>query len=251
MEVAIKVLRAQAQDLAADKRLRQEAEILAKLRHTAVVQVFDVVQVAGYGTGVVMEVLRGRELREELLELESSGQRMPIPDVLGTFAPIVETLEAARELEIVHRDVKPENIFLIHAAYGGGVRLLDFGLARTGKQLRFTQEGVVAGSPSHIAPEAWAGHDALDHRADVYALGVVLFRVLGGQNPFGPPDDFVALARAVTRGPRPSLRALRPDLPPAIDGWVEHALAIDPDRRFARATALWNALKGCLAAQGV
>jgi len=169
---------------------------------------------------------------------------MPLSEVRETFAPIVRTLDVARELGIVHRDVKPENIFLIHPAYGGGVRLMDFGFARLARSQRITGVGMVAGSPGHIPPEAWMGIADLDHRADVYGLAIVLFRVLAGTVPF--TGDTLALMRAVTTGRRPSLRELRPDLGPSIDDWVQHALAIDREARFSRATALWNALLTCL-----
>src|SRR5690606_17936342 len=153
--------------------------------------------------------------------------------------------EAARDLGIVHRDIKPENVFVIHPAYGGGVRLLDFGFARFTRRRRITRQGMVAGSPSHIAPEAWLGRDDLDHRVDVYGLAVVLCRLPAGDVPLAAPK-LADLMKVVTAAPRPSLRALRPGLPPAIDDWVEHALAVDRERRFQTASALWNALRGCL-----
>lgn len=251
-EVAIKLLREDTKDPDAVQRLYREATAMAKLEGTAAVKVLDQVRVDRATVGIVMELLRGRELRDELAELEAAGERMPIPDVVRLLGPIVDTLEAAREIGIVHRDVKPENIFVIHPAYGGGVRLLDFGFARFQHELRITREGMVAGSPSHMSPEAWRGEAELDHRADVYALGVVIFRMLAGKNPF-PTSDLRTLMQAVTSAPRPSLHALRPDLPASIDGWVEHALAIERDRRFARASALWRALRACLPAplQGV
>jgi serine/threonine protein kinase len=244
-DVAIKLLRHDVKDPDAVERLFREATAMTKLRGTAAVKVLDHVRVDRVTEGIVMELLRGRELRDELHDLEAAGERMPLSEVFAIFGPIVDTLEAARELGIVHRDVKPENIFIIHPAYGGGVRLLDFGFARFQNELRITQEGIIAGSPSHISPEAWAGVTDLDHRADVYAMGVVLFRVLGGRPPFDT-GDIVKLMKAATGAPRPSLHALRPDLPREIDDWVEHALAIERERRFARVSALWKALCGCL-----
>ena len=86
----------------------------------------------------------------------------------------------------------------------------------------------------------------IDHRADVYALGVVLFRVLSGRVPFS--GTFMEIMRAVTTAPRPSLRELRPELPPMIDDWVNQSLAIDREQRFSSARALWRALRSCLPA---
>jgi serine/threonine-protein kinase len=242
--VAVKMLRNVKKDPDAIERLFREAQAMTQLQGTAAVRVLDHANLEDGTTCLVMELLRGRELHEHLSDLETMDERMPFDEVREVFAPIVRTLEAARELGIVHRDIKPENIFLIHAAYGGGVRLLDFGFARFMRSARITAEGMIAGSPTHIAPEVWMGVPDIDHAADVYGLGVVLFRVLGGRVPFAGAT--VDLMRAVTAGPRPSLRALRPDLPPSIDDWVQHALAVRRDDRFRRATALWNALLTCL-----
>jgi eukaryotic-like serine/threonine-protein kinase len=245
-DVAIKVLRNASADPDAVERFVREANAMTQLAGTAVVKIFEQVKAGEGATGIVMELLRGRDLKDELEDLESRNERMPREQIFHLFGPIVKTLEAAREGGIVHRDIKPENIFVIHPAYGGGVRLLDFGFARFLNSRRITQEGMVPGSPSHISPEVWMGVQDIDHRADVYSLAVVLFRVLGGKVPFAGAN-FIELMKAVTKGPRPSLRALRPDLPPSIDDWVQHALSADRDRRFARATAMWNALTVCLA----
>jgi serine/threonine-protein kinase len=157
--------------------------------------------------------------------------------------PIVTTLDLAHERGIVHRDLKPSNIYLMDATRGGGVRLLDFGLVKLMGARPLTRQGMVAGSPSYIAPEAWRGNPTtLDHRIDVYSFAVIVFRVIGGRVPFDSPDLMEKL-KMVTTGPRPSLRALRPELPADIDVWVQQALAIDPDYRFARVRAMWHALR--------
>ncbi len=245
-EVAVKVLSPTVNDPDAVERFFGEAHAMTQLRGTAAVRVLDQLVPAQGATALVMELLRGRDLKEELVELEESGERMNLERVRALFAPIVTTLEAAHARGIVHRDLKPENIFVIHPAYGGGVRLLDFGFARFTRSRRITRAGLVAGSPSHIAPEIWAGHEDADHRADVYGLAVVLFRVLGGVVPFDA-TSYLELARLATKGPRPSLHALRPDLPPEIDDWVHHALAADRDARFQHPRAMWTALLGVLA----
>jgi serine/threonine-protein kinase len=183
-------------------------------------------------------------LNEYLAEFEEGGERLSMSEIHTIFEPIVKTLDTAHEHGIVHRDIKPENIFVIHAAWGGGVRLLDFGFTRFVHARRLTAPGLVAGSPSYLAPEAWAGASDLDHRADVYGLGVVLYRVLAGAVPFsGRIHDLLKL---VCSAPRPSLHAVRPDLPPEIDDWVAAALAVNPNDRFQKASALWNALATCL-----
>jgi serine/threonine-protein kinase len=242
-EVAVKMVRDGQADPDAVERLFREAHALAQLAGTAAVRVLHQIQADDGTMCLVTELLRGEDLKARLEETEGTGQRMARGEIVEIFAPIVRTVDVANDRGILHRDIKPENIFLIHPAWGGGVRLLDFGFARFVRGMRLTAAGMVAGSPGYIAPEVWMGEE-IDSRSDVYSLSVVLFRVLTGQTPFaGTPYE---LLRQVTQAPRPSLRALRPELPPAIDDWVAHALAIRREERFQRAAAMWNALQGCL-----
>jgi eukaryotic-like serine/threonine-protein kinase len=122
------------------------------------------------------------------------------------------------------------------------VRLLDFGLSRIKSATPLTVMGTILGSPSYIAPEVWGGQpDKLDRRVDVYSLSVILFRAISGRMPFSGESLHDKFIQATT-APRPSLIAIEPDLPPEIDGWIQQALAIDPDERFATVRATWNAL---------
>ncbi|HVH41402.1 MAG TPA: serine/threonine-protein kinase [Labilithrix sp.] len=241
-EVAIKVLKLGDRD--GTDRLYREARALISLDGTAAVRVLHQTQTEDGAPCLVTELLRGRDLNQHLADIEEGGGCMAASEIISIFEPIVKTLDAAHERGIVHRDIKPENIFVIHAAWGGGVRLLDFGFTRFLHARRLTAPGLVAGSPSYLAPEAWAGASDVDHRADVYALGVVLYRVLAGEVPFS--GRIHELLKIVRVAPRPSLHAVRPDLPKVIDAWVEHALAIRREDRFQRASALWNALVTCL-----
>ncbi|WP_437304906.1 serine/threonine-protein kinase [Sorangium sp. So ce388] len=128
------------------------------------------------------------------------------------------------------------------AAARGGVRLLDFGLVKVMQADPLTREGAIPGSPSYIAPEVWKGRpQEIDHRIDIYSLGAVLFRVLAGRVPFSGASR-VDILLAAARGPRPSLYAVRPDLPPEVDAWVARALAVVPEERFQDVRALWGAL---------
>jgi serine/threonine-protein kinase len=244
-EVAIKIAKAGSRD--ATDRMFREAQALLSLNGTAAVRVLHQTTARDGASCLVTELLRGRDLTEHLADIEADGGRMSVDEIVTTFDPIVRTLEVARERGIVPRDIKPENIFIIHAAYGGGVRLLDFGFTKFVHARSLTAPGMVAGSPSYLAPEAWAGAKDIDHRADVYGLGVVLYRVLAGEVPFS--GRIYELLNAVRTAQRPSLHARRPDLPKVIDDWVVHALAVDREQRFQRAAALWRALLACLDVQ--
>jgi hypothetical protein len=165
--------------------------------------------------------------------------------LIEIIAPVVETLQRAHAIDIVHRDIKPANIFLLSAPQSG-TRLLDFGLSRMKSAAPLTAVGTVLGSPSYIAPEAWSGNSkSVDHRADLYSLAVIVFRALTGQIPF-PTTDWQEKIRLVTTAERPSVHALRPDLPPGIDDWAEQALSIDPALRFNTARGMFTALLLCL-----
>jgi serine/threonine-protein kinase len=154
--------------------------------------------------------------------------------------PVCRALHTAHCMGIIHRDVKPANIFLVDRHAGGGARLMDFGLAKVEDQLSLTQSGVVAGSPHYMAPEMLRGL-TFDHRIDVYSVAAVTFRALAGR-PMFPGDQMTDVLKKVIRDDRPSLTALRPDLPPEVDEWVQYALAIDPDHRYQDVLAMWNGL---------
>jgi serine/threonine protein kinase len=247
-EVALKVLKPET-SAEATERMFREARAMATLHGTAAVRVLDQQWTDDGAMCLVTELLEGEPLDEALAAAEAKGGFAEIPWVLALMGPVVSTLQAAHGMGIVHRDLKPANIFVLSAARGGGVRLLDFGFAKFTRLRGLTAEGMVAGSPSYIAPETWQGRkESIDHRIDVYGLGAVMFRCVGGRPPF-TAKDLTHLLREVTSAPRPSLHALRPDLSPAVDDWVEHALAIDPEHRFQSVTALLRALQHVLRAR--
>jgi len=236
--VAIKVLTSVARKPEMAERLVREQQALSALQGTAAVEVLDIYRGASGELCLVMELLVGTDLEEQLYRLEERGERLALTTVAEIFEPIVDTLEVAHGAGILHRDLKPANVFLLET---GGVRLLDFGMARLKRAAPLTAAGTVMGSPSFMAPEAWQGRSELvDHRADVYSLGVILFRVLAGSLPFEGrtlQEKFLGS----TRSARPSLVAKRPDLPPDADEWVALALAIEREQRFSNVRALWNA----------
>jgi serine/threonine-protein kinase len=238
--VAVKVLNgAKASDPEWRERMFREARAMVSLAGTAAVRVMDQKWSERGELCLILERLHGVDFEEYLARREAAGQQLGVKELVDLLEPIAETLAAAHNSGILHRDVKPANIFVLDA---GGVRLLDFGFAKFITLRGLTRLGYVAGSPSYIAPETWSGKsDVLDHRIDVYGLAAVAFRALAGRPPF-QTEKVADLYQLVITAPRPSLLALRPDLPPEIDGWVEHALAIDPDERFMSVRALWSAL---------
>jgi serine/threonine protein kinase len=237
--VAVKLLSGPgAKDPQMAERLMREQQALSALKGTSAVELFDVCRGNNGEIALVMELLSGIDLEEHLYALEDRGEHLSVERVAEIFDPIVETLDVAHHAGILHRDLKPANVFLLDY---GGVRLLDFGLARLKSAAPLTKAGTIMGSPSFMAPEAWKGQLGLvDHRADVYSLGVILFRVLSGALPFSG-ESLHEKFLGTTKGARPSLLAKRPDLPPAADDWVDMALAIDREDRFENVRALWSA----------
>lgn len=237
--VAIKVLGSRmARQPQMAERLLRELRALSALSGTSAVQVFDIFRGDQGELNLVMELLVGSDLDDVLARLEEKHERMDLVRLSRIFDPIVDTLEIAHGAGILHRDLKPANVFVLET---GGVRLLDFGMARLRTAAPLTAIGTVMGSPSFMAPEIWSGQtERVDQRADVYSLAVILFRILAGSLPFAGQtlkEKFLG----TTSQERPSLLAKRPDLPPDADAWVAQALAIEPDQRFRNVRALWNA----------
>lgn len=240
-EVALKILNQNvSDDPQYTVRLWREAQSLAALWGQSVVQVY------GFGTDengfvyLAMELLRGDTLSSHLADLELFGDRMSTFSVLEVLDPVARALHTAHTKGIIHRDVKPANIILLYPEVGGGTRLMDFGLAKVQGSMALTQAGMVAGSPSYIAPEIWRAQP-FDHRIDVYSLGAVVFRALAGHPPFSG-ESLVDILMAATMGPRPKVAHLRPELPPEIDNWLERALSVNIDARHPYVSSMWNEL---------
>ncbi len=238
--VAVKILHAQfAKDAHWRQRLMREAQALSLLRNTAAVKVLDQRWSDDGLLCLVMEWLDGTTLEKRLREGEKRGLKLTPNDLLPLLSPVVETLEVAHANSILHRDLKPDNLFVLE---DGSIRVIDFGFAKFQRLKSMTATGQIAGSPSYLAPEAWrSGNKDLTRKIDVYAFGVTIFRALAGQPPFR--GDPIHLLRVVPTAERPSLHALREDLPKQLDGWVQGALAIEPRERFDSMSACWNAFQ--------
>lgn len=249
LDVAIKFLNAEiGKDVTYMARLQREAQAMALLRGTSAVYVHGL-RTSVAGTYLVMEYLQGRDLESYLDMAEQRGGVLKPDRMMQMLRPVIDTLETAHKQGVVHRDLKPANIFIVDRAAGGGVRLLDFGLVKMLDKAALTQRGQVAGTPSYIAPEAWLGNPlALDHRIDIYAIGVIVFRMLAGRVPHSS-RGMAGMLEYALRGERPSLHALRPDVPHDIDLWVKRALSADPNARYQDIRSAWSALETVMAAQ--
>ncbi|MEB2313499.1 MAG: serine/threonine-protein kinase [Sorangiineae bacterium] len=239
-DVAVKVLHESiAEDPEYTVRMVREQRVTAALTGTAAVRVLSLRTNARGVVCLVMELLEGQDLDEYLAACEARGERLSVAELVRLLGPIVDTLELAHLRGIVHRDLKPGNLFVLSERRG--VRLLDFGLAKAPGARALTRDGMLIGSPSYIAPEIWRGELDADERLDVYSLGAIIFRALAGRVPFEGATLREKLT-LVTSAPRPSLCALRPDLPSEVDEWVAQALAVEQGERFRRVRAMWNAL---------
>lgn len=227
------------------ERLLSEARIAAAVVHPNIVDVLDM----GVHDGVlflVMELLEGISL-ERLLETQT---RLTPEQTFSWLLPIMGALATLHDAGIVHRDVKPSNIFLSSLPrHPVKPKLLDFGLARVVSDLRLTRSGTVIGTPLYMAPEHAAGH-VTGPQADVWSLGVVVFECLAGVSPFSFTDRSSLAAQVLAGLVRP-LQELRPDLPPALGVVVGRALQRDLGRRYSDMRAFAQALYAAGIASGV
>ena len=206
-------------------RFYRETRAAAGLSHQNVVIIHDISK-AKDRHFISMEFLEGVPLSEVI-----SGEPMPLGQALQVADQVLAGLEYAHSREVIHRDVKPDNIFL---SGSDGVKLVDFGLARIQASTTITQSGTVMGSPGYIAPEVIDGKPA-DKRTDVFSFGAVFYEMLTGVRPFGPDNAFESFVRVIYRimseDPKPP-STLNEAVPAQIDEVVAGMLAKDPDDRY-------------------
>ncbi len=235
--VAIKILHSHlAHDEGFVARFRREAIASARLSHTSIVAVYDTISDKLNGSdieAIVMELIRGRTLRALLDE----NPVLSAKAVVAIGCQIADALAEAHRAGIVHRDIKPANIMIDEDRR---VVVTDFGIAKATKDADLTLTGTLLGTAKYLAPEQVSG-DAIDPRADIYSLGVVLFEAVTGGVPFQAESD-AAIALARLRPPIPRCRERRAGIPVALDEAIHRSMAIDPAHRFATATELRAAL---------
>jgi eukaryotic-like serine/threonine-protein kinase len=238
--VAIKVmLPGVAGDASAVERFHREATLVARVARRGVPQIIDFDRDPLAGPFVVMELLVGESLSDRL----KRSERLHPRDAGSIAASMLETLEVVHKQGIVHRDLKPANVFLAREGPAErSVKILDFGVARVrAPHGDMTGQGAVLGTPRYMAPEQAAGDRNVDERADLYAVGAVLYVCLGGKPPYAGVTGEDVLA-AVVAGPPASLLEAAGDLPPALVAVVDRAMKRSPDARFQTAAEMHAAL---------
>jgi len=223
-------------------RFKREALAAGRINHPNVVTVFDVVEHQG-ATCLVMELLEGETLSQLLLRTKTLTPEVAI----AVLIPALRGVAAAHAHGVVHRDLKPDNIFLCKVAENqrGEAKVLDFGvskLATEGEDVNITATGGLVGTPIYMAPEQVRGGKDIDQRTDVYTLGCVLYQMLAGRPPYQGEIYSALMVTIATQDP-PKLRSLRPELPVELEKIVHRAMARDVDTRFPDVTAFIRALE--------
>jgi len=235
--VAVKVLDAGlAPRPEAVARFRQEGISACRVRHPNAVSVIDFGITAGGAAYLVMELLEGQALQEELLRRGRLSPRRAAQVLL----PVCDVLAVAHDAGVVHRDIKPSNVFLQRTVVGEIVKVLDFGIAkllRDAVEKDLTLRGRVVGTAGYVAPERFQGRP-YDGKADVYAMGIMLFQMLEGELPFVSPGDPMGVALMHVHNAPPPLRATPAGSRARMQALLDRVLAKDPRRRpTARALA--------------
>ena len=240
--VAIKVLHPAISSVLGPDRFLAEIKLTAALQHPHILPLFDSGRIDVPGADdllyYVMPFVEGETLRSRL----ERERQLPVSDAVRIATEVADALEHAHRNGIVHRDIKPENILLRE----GHALVADFGIALAVQQAggrRMTETGMSVGTPQYMAPEQAMGDKAVDHRADVYALGAVTYEMLAGEPPFTGPTAQAIVAQVLTEGPRP-LIGRRQRIAPEIEDAVLRALEKLPADRFSSAAEFGAALAG-------
>jgi serine/threonine-protein kinase len=235
--VAMKIL--SAEHAGRPGRLLAEAKAISQINHPHIVEVDNLIE-GGEGGGVnaiVMELLEGKSLARAIAE----ERRMSPARFLPILAQVADALSAAHAHRFVHRDLKPENVYLSNQhGQVDYVKLLDFGLVKTVTENRghATAEGIFVGTPAYASPEQASGRP-VDHRTDIYSLGVILYELLCGRLPFEGRNFGEFVVKHLTEQPPPTPpEVLRTEIGRALDGVARRCLAKDPAHRFSSAGEL-------------
>src|SRR4051812_14719932 len=227
-----------------------EARLSLFLQHANIVQVFDISKTPDNAYFLVMEYVDGCNLKSLIERSKQKGRRIELAHSIYVMMEACKALHYAHALEhpetneplgIVHRDISPPNILL---SKQGEIKLVDFGLAKANSQIESTDPGVVKGKFSYLSPEAASGLE-VDHRADVFAVGIILWEMFTGRRLFYGDTDYQTV-ELVRQARVPSIAALNPEIEPELEAIVRKSLAKDPNDRYQNAADLGDALAGYL-----
>jgi eukaryotic-like serine/threonine-protein kinase len=240
--VALKFLgREASRDPAATLRFQREAQAAGVIESEHIVHVFDAGTSPDGLPFLVMELLSGEDLRARL---HRDGP-LPIGDAVRIACEVLRALVRAHAAGIVHRDLKPDNVFLCRRDDGSDfVKIVDFGISKLAHQSgseRLTYRGTVLGTAHYVSPEQAHGSDDVDHRADLYGVGVLLFEMLAGRPPHLAPS-YEAVLLAICTEDAPDIRSVRSDTPPRLAAAIACALSREPSARFTSASEFLDVL---------
>jgi serine/threonine-protein kinase len=241
--VALKLLHAGAQnDPEKVTRFFNEARAAARIQGDHIVRVYDVGQLEDGRPYMCMEHLQGCDLGQWM---RSSGP-LSVPAVVATLIDAGDALAQAHAMGVVHRDLKPSNLYLAEQADGARtLKVLDFGIAKMqpeGDNAELTTTGTIMGTPAYMAPEQMRSSRRTDHRADIWALGVIAFELLSRKRPFAG-DSLGDILFSIAERPAVSLDTLVPEVPPELASIIARCLEREPDRRFDSILELLAALE--------
>ncbi len=232
----------------AQKRFISEARAMAQIDSPYVVKVYDISVTPTGEPYMVMELLSGEDLSARMKRLGALGA----PEVVQYVEQICSALDEAHARGIIHRDIKPANLMVVGTHRGNEIKVLDFGIAKnpTMEDLGLTQTSHFLGTPYYMSPEQMVSPKHIDQRADLWSVGVLAYQLLSNRLPF-PGDSLVDVSISVDRGVFPDLTSVKPDAPPALDGFFRRALARDIQRRYQTASELARAMRSAVAAPAV
>jgi serine/threonine protein kinase len=243
--VAIKVLRG---DLSSNEvavaRFLQEARSVNEIKHRNIVDIFSFGEISDGRPYFVMEYLEGKTVGQYI---QDHGP-LPFSEIVSIFTQLCRALQAVHDHGIVHRDLKPDNIFLLQDESGEPfVKILDFGVAKlmAPESKGLTRAGAMLGTPAYMSPEQCEGAKKVDHRTDIYALGILLFELMTGRTPYEEPSDgsgLVLVKQMSMDTPAPSTMVQNREIPAAVDQFAMLLLEKDPNDRPPRCADLTGSL---------
>ncbi len=228
------------------QRFRREAQTVAKLEHTNIVQIYSFGLLSSNQPFLAMQYIEGGSLRDKLQELAERSKLLTTEQALNIARQIAQALAAAHNAHVVHRDLKPSNVLI---RPDGAPVLVDLGIAVVSDGTKLTQTGSLIGTPYYMSPEQVRGKP-LDGRSDLYSLGIILYEISAGMRPFEADESIAVLHKQVYEDPLP-LDKFRPDLTPQTLHIIETALKKDPSQRFQSAEEMILAIDYALQAEGL